>query len=118
MNYFKSHEFDSPDEPGSGGKMNKGFVEKLNIARGLANIPFIITSGFRTEEHNARVGGVDSSAHTKGRAVDIACRDSRSRHIIVTALQEAGFNRIGIAGTFIHVDDCPDKPENVIWVYK
>jgi hypothetical protein len=30
---------------------------------------------------------------------------------------EAGFNRIGIAPTFIHVDNDPSKPEDVIWLY-
>ena len=28
-----------------------------------------------------------------------------------------GFNRIGIAGTFIHVDLDFDKSQNVIWTY-
>jgi hypothetical protein len=30
---------------------------------------------------------------------------------------EAGFNRIGISSTFIHVDNDPSKPEDVIWLY-
>jgi hypothetical protein len=30
---------------------------------------------------------------------------------------KAGFNRIGIADTFIHVDNDPGKAENVIWTY-
>lgn len=117
MKHFELKEFDSPDSPGSGIKMNREFLAKLDFARDDADIPFIITSGYRTKEHNERVGGIDSSAHTKGYAADIACRDSRSRHIIVTSLILAGFDRIGIANTFIHVDSCPEKPKNVIWVY-
>lgn len=117
MKHFKLKEFDSPDAPGSGIKMNRDFLAKLDFARHDADIPFIITSGYRTKEHNELVGGVDSSAHTKGYAADISCRDSRSRYIIISSLQKAGFNRIGIASTFIHVDDDPDKPKNVIWVY-
>jgi uncharacterized protein YcbK (DUF882 family) len=117
LKHFTITEFDSPDKPGSGLMMDEQFLMRLDDARGIAGIPFRITSGYRTEAHNALVGGVDSSAHTSGHAVDIACRDSVSRWLIVNALMLVGFNRIGIASTFIHVDDCPDKPENVMWVY-
>jgi hypothetical protein len=30
---------------------------------------------------------------------------------------EAGFNRLGIAKTFIHVDNDPGKPEDTVWLY-
>jgi hypothetical protein len=36
---------------------------------------------------------------------------------LVCALFDAGFGRIGIAKTFIHVDVDPDKPFDVMWVY-
>lgn len=117
MKHFKQSEFDSPDDPGSGRHMDNGFLNKLDKAREVADIPFVITSGYRTEDHNALVGGVDSSAHTKGHAADIACRDSTSRYNIINSLQVAGFNRIGVAATFIHVDDDPEKAPNVIWTY-
>lgn len=35
--------------------------------------PVIINSGYRTEEHNRRVGGSPTSLHTRGLAVDIKC---------------------------------------------
>lgn len=117
MKYFDISEFDSPDAPGSGKNMNEFFLGNLDDARGIAGIPFTITSGYRTIEHNDRIGGVDSSSHTAGYAVDIACRDSRSRWLIINALILVGFNRIGVADTFIHVDADPTKPENVIWTY-
>jgi hypothetical protein len=37
--------------------------------------------------------------------------------IIVKALLEVGFKRIGIDDTFIHVDCDPTKDQNLIWVY-
>lgn len=117
MKYFDISEFDSPDELGSGKNMDSTFLGKIDDARGIAGTKFIITSGYRTHKHNEQVGGVDSSAHTKGHACDIACRDSRSRWLIINSLMLVGFNRIGIANTFIHVDDDPTKPENVIWTY-
>ena len=117
MKHFDLSEFDSPDEPGSGKNMDGVLLEMLDQAREYAGIPFNINSGFRSKTHNARVGGVEDSSHTKGHAVDISCRDSRSRWLIVNALMIAGFNRIGIASTFIHVDNDPTKDENVIWKY-
>lgn len=77
----------------------------------------IVTSGYRTEEHNDEVGGVDGSAHTGGYAVDIACRTSRLRFLIIQAALDVGISRIGIARTFIHLDTDPSKPVQVAWLY-
>lgn len=38
--HFDSDEFDSPDLPGSGKQMNDKFIEMLDYARVIANIPF------------------------------------------------------------------------------
>ena len=110
-------EFESPDIPGSGDMMDYRFMQKLYEARKIADIPFIINSGWRSKEHNAKVGGKKDSSHRIGRAADIACGNSRHRGIILAALRMAGFNRIGIANTFIHVDDDPDKDAHVTWLY-
>ena len=40
LKYFKLFEFDSPDEPGSGSKMNINFLEKLDYARHNAGVVF------------------------------------------------------------------------------
>ena len=48
--------------------------------------------------------------------VDIHCNDGAERLRIVRALIKAGFKRIGINKTFIHVDMDVDK-NNSIWVY-
>lgn len=117
MKYFKLSEFDSPDMVGSGEAMDKEFLSKLDQARSLCDIPFKITSGYRTEAHNLKVNGVSNSSHKKGYAADIHCNNSVSRFIIVNALLKVGLNRIGIADTFIHVDNDPDKVANVIWTY-
>ena len=117
MRNFNTHEFDSPDVKGSGVNMDSCFLEMLDKARDIAGIPFKINSGYRTLEHNAKVGGVNSSSHTRGLAVDIACNESRARFIIVSALKDAGFNRMGISNSFIHVDSDSDKAQNVIWTY-
>ena len=79
----------------------------------LAGIPFPLSSPYRCPKHNRAVGGVPTSAHTRGYAVDIRCVDSHSRFVILQALLEAGFRRIELAPTWIHVDNDPDKPRDV-----
>ena len=117
MKHFKSSEFDSPDTPGSGQLMDADFLQLLDDAREIANIPFKINSGYRTTQHNMSVGGKVESSHLKGLAADISVKYSRNRFIILNALIAVGFSRIGIAKTFIHVDSDSTKDKNVYWVY-
>ena len=115
--FFQPHEFDSPDSKGSGINMKQSTLDKLNVARGIAGIPFHINSGFRTEAHNKKVGGVSDSPHPQGHAADIRTRNGRERWIILNALIKAGFTRIGIGKNYIHADDSPTSPPEVIWDY-
>lgn len=71
--------------------------------------PMIINSGCRCSDEN--------SAHFDGDAVDIRCTNSRDRYLIIHYLFEYGFNRIGIAKTFIHADISERKDPHVIWLY-
>ncbi len=115
--HFQAAEFDSPDEPGSGARMDPTFMGKLDQAREIAGVPFVITSGVRTPAANQAAGGVSDSAHLRGLAADIATPDSRHRWRILFGLIRAGFTRIGIGPAFIHVDDDPTKAPRVCWTY-
>tara|TARA_R110000787_G_scaffold70091_1_gene155822 strand:- start:15945 stop:16298 length:354 start_codon:yes stop_codon:yes gene_type:complete len=117
MNFFAYNEFDSPDKKGSGSKMDKDFLLKLDFARELAGIPFKINSGFRTKKHNQIVGGRFGSSHLKGLAADIGYTGSRERYLILHSLLKAGINRVGVGKTFIHADSDITKDENVVWLY-
>jgi uncharacterized protein YcbK (DUF882 family) len=97
--------------------ISANLVLKLDLARALAETPFIITSGFRCQKHNQVVGGVKDSAHVKGLAVDIAVQNNITRLSILRGLIIAGFRRIGIGSNFIHVDIDNSKANNV-WLYK
>ena len=117
MKYFEYEEFDSPDIQGSGQLMDTKLLNMIDEAREIYGKPIHVTSGYRTEAHNSKVGGVDSSSHLKGLAIDVACVRSDDRFKMLNALLEVGFNRIGIAGTFIHIDIDKNKSQNVIWTY-
>ena len=104
--YFKEVEY----------KMDTDFLAKLDKAREFAKVPFVINSAYRSPEHPESIKNPTSS-HIKGLAVDIRTTDSRTRYRVLNALIHVGFNRIGIADTFIHVDDDKDKSQQVIWTY-
>jgi len=104
--YFKEIEYN----------MDLDFLSKLDKAREYAGIPFVINSAYRSPEHPESIKNPTSS-HIKGLAVDIKAKDSRTRYKVLEALIHVGFNRIGIAGTFIHVDDDKEKSNNVVWTY-
>lgn len=104
--YFKEIEY----------KMDKDFLAKLDKAREYAKMPFVINSAYRSPDHPESIKN-PSSSHIKGLAVDIKATDSRTRYRVLDALMSVGFNRIGIANTFIHVDDDKDKSSDVIWTY-
>ena len=112
-------------------EMNQLFIDTLRAAREYSNTPYLINSGYRCEKHNKKVGGkvgdkakgIPASTHTVGAAADIHCTESRQRALILCGLLEAGFSRIGIAKTFIHVDMADrlegndKKVEAVFWLY-
>jgi zinc D-Ala-D-Ala carboxypeptidase len=121
--YFTYEEFDCPDAPGSARKhMNVHFINSLEYAREDAGIPFVITSGYRTREYNDKLRALGyetsrKSAHIKGLAADIATKNSEERYIILCALINEGFTRIGIGPDFIHVDCDESKADGVVWLY-
>ena len=103
LKYFTIDEFDSPDLDGSGKFMDRK--------------PIHINSGFRTEEHNNNIGGKSDSAHLSGLAVDIACSGSRDRHNLLQEIFKLGIHRVGIAQSFIHIDNDTSKDAEVVWLY-
>jgi len=117
VKYFNYSEFDSPDVQGRGQLMDKILLEMLDEVRDKFDKPIHITSGFRTPAHNEAVGGVETSSHLKGLAVDIACKNSTDRFDLINCLLDVGFSRIGVAKTFIHADIDPNKSIGVMWTY-
>lgn len=114
--YFSRYEFQKVSC--SIADIDPSSLRRLDAARDVAGIPFVITSAYRSKEHEIAKGRSGMSAHTRGRAFDIACDNDRDRATIVAAAIKVGFTRIGIAKTFIHLDDdvhCLPSPR--LWLY-
>ena len=99
--YFEPGEFSHPDF------MSRELLAKLEIARALARVPFVLTSTFREN---------DERSHGDGDAVDIACVSSSDRHAIISSLLIAGFVRIGIYPEHIHADVSRRLPQGVLFL--
>ncbi len=115
--YFSQRDFDNCTPPCSIEDMNEDTLAMLDKARDMAGVPFVINSAYRTVEHELSKGRDGTSSHTTGRAVDIRALNGRQRWLVISALIEAGFTRLGIGKGFIHVDNDSEKDPKVVWVY-
>ncbi len=91
-------------------RVNADALDRLQALRAALGKPMIVTSGYRSPEHNRRVGGAAASKHLEGTAFDI----SMSNHdpaAFIAAARRAGFRGIGTypRSNFIHVDTGPAR---------
>lgn len=96
--------------------INDDSLRRLDRAREISGIPFVLNSAYRSPAAEVAKGRSGSGAHTLGQAFDIRCKTSSDRWKIVHAAIAAGFPRIGIAATFIHLDDSKISGP-CIWLY-
>lgn len=79
--------------------------------------PLDITSGFRTKEHNHRIGGVVNSKHLTGDAIDVGFPDDTSRQLAYAIANEMpgirfnDYNNTGSPWHLIQVNDALIRPE-------
>lgn len=97
--------------------MNQGTINRLDRARAIAGIPFVLNSAYRSPSWERSKGRTGTGAHTTGHAVDIRCNTSTNRMKIIRACLEVGFRRFGIGKTYVHVDDDLRQAQDVIWHY-
>jgi len=114
MRHFDIKEF-TCKETGEN-SMSPDFLALLDELRERCDFPFVITSGYRSEEHSAeRNKPKGGGLHTKGKAVDIRVIYSAERYKLLKEATKMGFTGIGVAKDFIHLDTRTTTP--VMWVY-
>lgn len=85
-------------------KYDVKLIAKLECLRSaMGHIPIFITSGYRCQNHNTRVGGAKNSYHMKGQASDIYIKGDMGElaKIADRIFKEGG---VGIYKNFIHLD--------------
>lgn len=112
--HFSEKEFSACTPPCFSQSMNYWFMLRLEDARVKAGVPFVLSCAFRSKSWDVAKGRSGNSYHTLGRAVDIKVTDDRTRFRIVKSLIDAGFKGIGVARTFVHVDD---RDTGTYWLY-
>jgi len=104
IKYFKVREFACKD--GSDFiLLSPELLDVLYRIRLHFNAPVMITSGYRTESYNKKVGGARDSKHVKGIAADIVVKGvSPSKVAAYADLLMPDKGGIGEYRTFVHVD--------------
>lgn len=103
--HFKVREFTQKDFRCDKVIVDSELIDVLEDIRAHFNKPVIITSGYRTPEYNAKIGGVKNSQHTKGTAADIKVSDIPAKEV-QKYLKHKYPDKYGIGSylTFTHID--------------
>lgn len=73
---FSSKEFECREPHPSGEhRISKDLTDKLQQLREAMGVPLTITSGYRHEAYNKKIGGASKSQHIHGKAADVKCTD-------------------------------------------
>lgn len=109
IGYFDTAEFASKDgQPSTWPTVvNPQLIELCNKIREEMGCELVVNSGYRSPEHNAKVGGAKNSMHVLGQAADLSPRPYRiwrvkKLHEICDRLNPNG--GVGFYNTFCHVD--------------
>lgn len=67
----------------------------LQPIRDRYNKPITVTSGYRCDKLNKKVGGVKTSQHLNGEAADLICDDKKSLFLLIQDMIKKGEIKVG-----------------------
>jgi zinc D-Ala-D-Ala carboxypeptidase len=91
-------------------------MNKLQALRTRLGKPLIITSAYRSPQHNKAVGGAKNSLHMKGIAFDVRM-DNHDPYEFEKAARAVGFTGFGFyrKSGFMHIDTGPERSWGKRW---
>jgi hypothetical protein len=91
-------------------------MDMLQRLRTNLNKPLILTSAYRSPEHNRKVGGAKNSLHMQGIAFDVRM-ENHDPHQFEAAARAAGFTGFGYypKSGFMHIDTGPSRSWGTPW---
>jgi len=109
---FTKEEFDCTDGSKMPNRVYHNMVKvanQLQVLRKVLKKPIHVNSGWRSEEYNAKIGGVKTSQHLVGKAADIAVKGMQPLEVY-NAIENLIDNGdmlqggLGLYDTFVHYD--------------
>lgn len=96
--------------------INEDALDKLQALRERLGRPMLITSAYRSPEHNKRVGGAKNSYHMQGMAFDVRM-ENQDPHEFEAAARAVGFTGFGYyqRSGFMHIDTGPERSWGTPW---
>ena len=87
----------------------KALANGLEQVRELLGCPVNINSGYRSEELNAKIGGVKNCANTEGFAADFTAKEFGTPKQICEAIaaSKIQFDQLIQEGTWVHISFAP-----------
>jgi uncharacterized protein YcbK (DUF882 family) len=109
---FSLSEFSSSDGTAPSGEVLKNLTElakNLEVLRKHLGQPIRVTSGFRSREHNRKIGGATNSYHVLGMAADIQVAKITPQQVakaieLLIAEGKMKEGGLGIYRTWVHYD--------------
>ena len=99
-------------------KIHVPTLRRLQTLRASVGRPMIVTSGYRSPEHNRAVRGARNSQHVEGRAFDIRM-ENHCPNRFESKARQAGFTGFGFypqaRNNFMHVDTGPAREWGTRW---
>ena len=91
-------------------------LDKLQALRDRLRKPLILTSAYRSPEHNRKVGGAKNSRHMQGDAFDVRM-DNHDPHEFEAAARAVSFTGFGYypKSGFMHIDTGPARTWGTPW---
>lgn len=95
------------------GALDDTLLVVLELVRNHFGEPVTITSGYRCDEYNAKVGGGEYSQHLYGSAADIVVRNISAQEVY-SFIDKTFPNSFGLGlyltdGGFVHIDVRPKR---------
>ena len=100
--------------------VDEEFLYLLDSLRQFVDAPIHVNSGCRCPYQNDSIGGKQKSSHLtteeiKCKGADIRTKKAKRFLLLLGAMLI--FRRVGIAKTWLHVDNDKTKPQEVYWIY-
>jgi hypothetical protein len=96
-------------------------LRRVNLFRAEYGVPMIVTSGYRTPEHNIAIGGSKNSAHCQCQAIDFKDNDGKIKEFIAKDLQvlercDLYMEDPSVTKTWVHLSIRPTKSGNRVFM--